>query len=56
MNQADICSYIFPWGFNNSAPVFYGYMLWNETLVKIQSCFIASIEMRGRNKTAEEAN
>lgn len=28
--------------------MFYGYMLWNETLVEIQSYFIASIEMRGR--------
>lgn len=29
--------------------MFYGY-LWNETLVEIQSYFIASVEMRGRKK------
>lgn len=30
--------------------MFYGYMLWNETLVEIQYYFIASVEMRGREK------
>lgn len=29
--------------------MFYGY-LWNETLVEIQSYFIASVEMGGRKK------
>lgn len=31
--------------------MFYGYMLWNETLVEKQSYFIASVEMRDRKNS-----
>lgn len=31
--------------------MFYGYTLWNETLVEIQSYFIASVEMKGRKNS-----